>query len=285
MIPFNLRLFDASAGADAAGAEGGAANTTATDQNTTPSPEDTRQADYQKMLEQYADLDKARLDSVTQKLQQQATKERQQLNEQLSALQAAVAPIYQAQGIQQGDIAALSDAIKNDDTYWERGAEEAGLTVSQYKQMQMTIAENDRLRHTMQARQAEEAANRQIAAWNEEAEKVKIIYPDFDLMNEIQNPMFAHLISSKNAATRMSLQAAYEATHIEQMRQQAARTAENNLSSTIRAGANRPKEGGSGQNGAVTETIDIRKLTRDQRRELERRAERGERITLQGGKL
>lgn len=134
----------------------------------------------------------------------------------------------------------------------------------------------------------EQAANEQVAIWKQEAEHIKTLYPDFDLMQEIQNPLFASLISSKNQATRLSLKAAYEACHVEEMRQmaarQAAKTAEFNMIHSIRAGAHRPKEAGGGAQAAVAPAkIDIAKLTRIERQALERRAERGERITFQEG--
>ena len=287
-LKFDLRLFDAG-GAEAAQVSADA-QTEGLDTGSEQGAEETaqstadRQAEYEAMLEKYADLDSKRMEQAA-KDQQRVTR---QLEEQLSALQNAVAPLYQSQGIAAGDVEALSQAIQNDDSYWERGAEAAGMTVEQYKQMQMAIAENAQLRRTLQAQQQEEAANRQIAAWQTEAETVKQDYPDFDLMQEIQNPVFASLISSKNQATRLSLKAAYEACHVEEIRQmaarQAAKLAEANTVQSIRAGAHRPKEAGSGTESAVAPTkIDITKLTREQRRDLERRAERGERITFQEG--
>ena len=65
---------------------------------------------------------------------------------------------------------------------------------------------------------------------------------------------------------------------------QAAKTAEFNMIHSIRAGAHRPKEAGGGVQAAVAPAkIDIAKLTRIERQALERRAERGERITFQEG--
>lgn len=281
---FDLQLFDAQGAADGDAAE----NTQEVSQPASdPAAEqqtETREAKYLELLKEYKDLDDKRMQDTLKK-QLKGTK---QMQHQLETLQGAVLPLYQMHGIAPGDVEALSQAIQNDDSYWERGAADAGMTVEQFKQMQMAIAENDRLRRTVQQQEQEEAANRQIAAWHQEAEQVKTLYPEFDLMQEIQNPLFASLISSKNEATRLSLQAAYEACHVQEMRQmaarQAAKTAETNTVQAIRAGGHRPKEAGSGTESAVTPgKIDIAKLTRAQRRELERRAERGERITFQEG--
>lgn len=305
MYPFNLRLFDAD-GAEmgAASAMSGTENGAAQPKHTAKAPRfeggdakriggsqtpreaqsaeppESREAKYRELLKEYKDLDDKRMQDTIKK----RFKNVGQIKRQFDALNSAVLPLYQMHGIAPGDVEALSQAIQNDDSYWERGAEQAGMTTQQYKQMQMTAAENTKLRDAVR----EQAANEQIAAWHAEAEAVRQQYPEFDLMREIQNPLFASLISSKNEATRLPLQAAYEACHVEEMRQmaarQAAKTAEANTLHSIRAGAHRPKEAGSGAEAAVAPgKIDIARLTRTERQELERRAERGERITFQEG--
>lgn len=295
MYKFDLRLFDASA--DGAGDGGMAENAQEVSQPanesgvsdnsevlTQTAEQEDREAKYREFLKEYKDLDDKRMqDTIKKRL-----KGTNQMRQQFQALSDAVMPLYQMHGIAPGDVEALSQAIQNDDSYWERGAEDAGMTVEQYKQMQLTLAENEQLRRNMQQQQQEEAANRQIAAWQTEAESVKQLYPDFDLMQEIHNPLFASLIASRNAATRLSLKAAYEACHVDKVREIAARdaakAAESNTLHNIRAGANRPREAGSGAEAAVAPSkIDITRLTRAERRELERRAERGEKITFQEG--
>lgn len=186
--------------------------------------------------------------------------------------------------------------VEVQDAGGEQGAEEATQsTADRQQEMLEEYADLDRKRMEQAEQQRvrleaarEQAANEQVAIWKQEAEHIKTLYPDFDLMQEIQNPLFASLISSKNQATRLSLKAAYEACHVEEMRQmaarQAAKTAEFNMIHSIRAGAHRPKEAGGGAQAAVAPAkIDIAKLTRIERQALERRAERGERITFQEG--
>lgn len=249
------------------------------------SPED-RRARYEAMRKEFRDLDDARMERELGKRLRGA----EQTRRALDALNEAVTPLYALHGLAPGDIEGLSKAIAGDNSFWERGAANAGMTVEQYKQMQLTAAENQRLQKVIGRQAAEEAANRQLAAWQQEAEAMKADYPDFDLLTEIQNPLFAGLISSKNEATRLSLKAAYEACHVEEIRQMAARNAarqaEENVTRTIAANGRRPQEGGTGENPAAAPgRIDISKLTRAQMREIERRAERGERITFQEGSL
>lgn len=282
--PFDLRLFDAEAAPNGGTAEN-AQSVSCSAPSGAPAlsqtaEQDARESKYRELLREYKDLDDKRMQETIKK----RLKNVGQVKRQLDTLNQAVLPLYQLHGIAPGDVEALSHAIQNDDAYWERGAEQAGMTVAQYKQMQMTAAENSKLRDAVR----EQAANEQIAVWQREAEAIRQQYPDFDLMQEIKNPLFASLISSKNAETRLSLQAAYEACHVEELRQmaarQAAKAAEANTVQSIRAGAHRPRETGSGAEAAVAPgKIDITRLTRTERRELERRAERGERITFQEG--
>lgn len=185
----------------------------------------------------------------------------------------ALRPLYQMYGVTEGDMEGLVGALMQA----PEGAQPPQMTEQRMQQL-------EQMRYEMRER----AANEQIAAWHAEAESVKQLYPDFDLMQEIHNPLFASLIASRNAATRLSLKAAYEACHVDKVREIAARdaakAAESNTLHNIRAGANRPREAGSGAEAAVAPSkIDITRLTRAERRELERRAERGEKITFQEG--
>lgn len=284
-IFFNLHLFDAAS----AGAEGTPVSNTqevgqpANDPGVSDQPaqeEQERENKYREFLKEYKDLDDKRVGDIVKKRLKGAN----QLRQQFDAVNEAIMPLYEAHGIEPGNIQALSQAIQSDNSLWERGADDAGMTVEQYKQMQHAKAENARLSKAL----AQESANRQMQAWHQEAERVKGVYPEFDLMTEIQNPLFAELISSKNPSTRLSLKAAYEATHVEEIRQMAARSAyqaaETNVSKTIQANGHRANENAAGsQPAAKPATIDIKNLTKAQRRELELRAERGERITFREG--
>lgn len=193
--------------------------------------------------------------------------------ETLEQLNEALRPLYQMHGVREGDAVGLVGALMQ--------ANEAGQPPQITEQH---IQQMEQMRYEMRER----AANEQIAAWQAEEAQIREQYPEFTLMQEIHNPLFASLIASRNQATRLSLRAAYEACHVDKVRQMAAReaakAAESNTLHNIRAGANRPREAGSGAEAAVAPSkIDITRLTRAERRELERRAERGEKITFQEG--
>ncbi len=88
--------------------------------------------------------------------------------------------------------------------------------------------------------------------------------PDFDLERELENPNFARLLENG-----VEPEIAYEAVHRREQRELAERMAEN---------AARPRENGLGLSLATVSKTDPRQLTRQERRQLRRRAARGEEI-------
>lgn len=96
------------------------------------------------------------------------------------------------------------------------------------------------------------------------AEAVKRDYPDFDLERELENPTFARLLEGG-----VDPKTAYEVVHHAALRRREERLAEN---------AARPQENGLSTGSATVSKADPRTLTRQERRQLRRRAARGEEI-------
>lgn len=98
----------------------------------------------------------------------------------------------------------------------------------------------------------------------QQGEAVKSKYPDFDLMRELENPAFARLVNNA-----VDPQTAYEVVHHGDLAQ----------AETIRAqNAARPLENGLGSAAVTVFHRDPKALTRQERRQLRRRAARGEEI-------
>lgn len=118
-----------------------------------------------------------------------------------------------------------------------------------------------------------------LAKWNEQAEQLKAVYPDFDLETEAANADFAQLLGNG-----VDMRLAYEVIHRDELTEQSMRYAvqrtEKRVADSVRANGRRPAEGaGKGGAAAAIET-DVSKMTKQQMEDLERRARRGERITL-----
>ena len=113
-----------------------------------------------------------------------------------------------------------------------------------------------------------------------ESEQLKTIYPAFDLEAELQNERFVNLIK----APTIDLRTAYEVVHKDEIMpavmQVAAQKTEDRVLSAVRANRQRPVEGTSAKNSAVTVKSDPSTWTNADLNEVSRRVQRGEKIKL-----
>ena len=127
--------------------------------------------------------------------------------------------------------------------------------------------------------EAEMKVQQQLSIWQDEAAKVKETYPDFDLEKELGNNDFKRLISA-DERYRMPMKQIYEMIHHDEIVEAAKKdTAAAYAKSTAQMQA-RPSENGLGNQVAVNGSMDVSKLTKKERAELAKRAQRGETITF-----
>ena len=195
----------------------------------------------------------------------------------LSAQKPIMDMLMQRYNIGDGDVGKLQAAIEKDDAYWEEAAEKAGLTVDQYRAMQKLERENRELRSMRQRQEGEERAQQQLAAWYQEAEAVKAIYPGFDFKTEAQDRNFMGLLRSG-----IGVRQAYELQHMDEIKAAAAKTAAQSagaqMVAKLKGKASRPLENGTSSQSAAIVKSDVSNLTRADRAEIARRAQRGEKI-------
>ena len=175
------------------------------------------------------------------------------------------------------DVAQLDRALTEDTEYWERVAEEKGMTVEQYHAMQKLERENAELKAIRQKQIGQQQFQQQIDKWYQEADKVKELYPSFDFKTEAQNPEFLSLLRSGN-----TVEHAYKVLHFDELTQNAARvaaqTADAQAQARIKSKASRPSENGTSSQSAAIVRNDVSTLTRKERAEIARRVQRGETI-------
>lgn len=185
--------------------------------------------------------------------------------------------LMQRYQIGDGDMGKLSQAIENDDAYWSEAAEEAGMSVEQYKQFQKLQRENEALLRQQRQRQNDQRAQQQLQQWYGEAEQVKGLYPSFDLNAEVKNPQFLSMLRAG-----VPVQHAYEVVHMDQIKAgvaaMQAKATEKQVVDGIRAKGARPQENGTTSQGAFIVKDDVSKLSKRDRAEIIRRAARGEHI-------
>jgi hypothetical protein len=172
------------------------------------------------------------------------------------------------------DVAQLDKALTEDTEYWERVAEEKGMTVEQYHAMQKLERENEELRAIRQRQIGQQQFQQQIDKWYQEADRVKEIYPSFDFKAEAQNPEFLSLLKSG-----VGVEHAYKMIHFDELTQNAARvaaqTADAQAQAKIKQKASRPSENGTSSQSAAIVKDNVANLTRKERAEIVKRVGQG----------
>lgn len=247
-----------------------------TDVSTTSDSLEQKRQNFEKLISgEYKDMFTER----TQAIIDNRFKQTKTLEGQIAAQQPVINMLMDRYGISDGDLGKLTKALENDDAYWEAGAEEAGLTVEQYKMVQKLQRENAELTRSMRMRQGAEQANRQVAEWNRQANEVKNIYPGFDFRTELGNRDFVQML--KNG---IPVQKAYEISHFDEIMngaaQTAAKNAEKNTVEKIKRKSSRPAENGTSSSSSAIVKSDVHNLTRADRAEIAKRAARGEHIAF-----
>lgn len=241
--------------------------------------QDRRNAYFGLINGEYKDLYEQEFQKSLDKRMRAKERENAGLQARLDASQTVLDTLFARYGITDGDVGKLNQALEQDNDYWARAAEQAGMSVEQYRQVQKMQMENDRLRKMQERSQRQEQMQRQLARWNAEAEALRETYPEFDLAAEAQSDVFLALL--KNG---FSVKNAYESVHVEDLLGRAAQTAaaqtEKQVTEHIRAKGMRPAENGTKPSAGFTTKTDMDKMTKEQRADIFRRLANGENVIL-----
>lgn len=182
-------------------------------------------------------------------------------------------------GVDSADPQALIHALEEDESFYEKEAQETGMSIQQLKEVRRMQRENAQLREQMDHLESQKKSAEILAGWNQEAEKVKAVYPSFDFETELQNEQFRNLLTS-----HVPMQTAFEVIHKDEIipaaMQYTAKQVEQKMAKSILAGQKRPSEGALGSQSPVQIKSDVSQLTKADRDEIERRVARGERISF-----
>ena len=213
----------------------------------------------------------------TQSIINRRFKDNKVMEASLNAQKPILDMLMQRYQIADGDMAKLQAAIEEDNSYWQEAADKEGMTVEQYKERMKLMRENAEFHAKEAQRAGEQAAQQQFARWAQEAESVKQLYPSFNMNAEMQNGHFRDLLKKG-----VSVQQAFELIHMDEIRnataRNAAKTASEQMTANIKSRAARPSENGTSSKSAVIVKNDVSSLTRAERAEIARRAQRGEKM-------
>lgn len=266
-------------GKSPAAEEAGVGNTGNTDVITTSDSKEAKRAAYRELIEgEY----KAEADEHFQSVFNRRFKEVKGMEQTITSQKPVMDLLMQRYNIADGDVNKLMTALEQDNRYYEEAADQAGMTVEQFKMMQKLERENAELkamrqRANMEAQrnQQMQQAQQQLNNWYAEGDKLKSIYPSFDFQKEASNREFLNLLKSG-----VGVQHAYELIHMDEIKNatamNAAKSASAQMQANIKKNASRPRENGMSTQSAAIVRNDVSKLTRKERAEIARRAARGD---------
>lgn len=245
-------------------------------------PEERRRAFGEMVQGEYSDV----FQEMMQRAIDKATENIRQ-NPQVARLTQALANAY---GVDTNDMDGLIEAVENgrvkDEKYYEDLAQQRGVSVKTAREldkMESDLKRSNTRNAQLQAMQQEATRQQRVsqiqAQWEAQAAQLKTQYPDFELQEVLANEQVADLMRRG-----VSLPDAYRAAYFDHIMQQAtaqtAQKVEQGVAARIQQRASRPGENGTRPGGAVTTHVDVASMSRRQLEDLERRARRGEKITL-----
>ncbi len=248
----------------------------------TKSPEERRKAFGELLRGEYADL--------TEELMQNAVTEATRRLEASPAMKGLMQALQEKYGTDANDLVALTEAVRNgavkDDTYYEKLAMEKGVSTKTARELDKLESQNKQLTEQQQLiRQMERQREQQAriaelqAGWDREAEQLKAQYPDFNMAEVLANPEVEKMMRSGVSMTN-AYRSAYFDHILKQQQAATARQVEQGVVNRMQQRNARPGENGTRPGSAVQTKIDVSHMSRKEMEEMERRAMRGEVITL-----
>lgn len=248
----------------------------------TKSPEERRKAFGELLRGEYADL--------TEELMQNAVTEATRRLEASPAMKGLMQALQEKYGTDANDLVALTEAVRNgavkDDAYYEKLAMEKGVSTRTARELDKLESQNKNLTEQqqmiqqMERQRAQQARIAELqAGWDREAEQLKAQYPDFNMAEVLANPEVEKMMRSGVSMTN-AYRSAYFDHILKQQQAATARQVEQGVVNRLQQRNARPGENGTRPGGAVQTKIDVSHMSRKEMEEMEKRAMRGEVITL-----
>lgn len=224
--------------------------------------------------------------AITERVKGEKAKS-QRANDALAAMTPAIEVMARKYGLdaKNMDYSALAKAIENDDAYYEEKAMEMGTSVETAKRVDQMEREKARREAQDQMNIQQMQQRNYFISLNNQADKLRQTFPNFNLRTELQNPAFARLVDPKIG---ISVEDAYYTVHRKELQAAAMQTATQKtaemMSNAIASGSKRPAESGTSSQAPSVTTFDYRNASKEQReafkKELRAAWARGEKPTV-----
>lgn len=214
---------------------------------------------------------KAYFDEHVQKIINRRFAQTKSLEDNAKKIEPMLKALAENYGVDAADLDGLSDAVLNDQRFYEERARENGVSVDVQMKWDTMQRENEQLR-ALQEQQAQRERSQQILnEWTVQAEAFKQEVPDFDLDAALENKDFFDLLAHGH-----KVKTAYNAAFPDQFERRVAAKTEKQVTDNIRSRGMRASENGVSSSATATQRFDVKNLTPAQRRDLANRAMRGE---------
>lgn len=155
-----------------------------------------------------------------------------------------VAQKYNVDPTAEGFMDALSQAIEADDSYYEDYAMEHDISTEDARKMVTMERKLRTMEAEREAAAQQEAARQQILILQQNAEKTKQIFPNFNLEVEMQDERFRRMCAVTGGDTTAAYTACHHQDIIYSTARQVSREAQIATTNAIASGSNRPAENG-----------------------------------------
>lgn len=165
---------------------------------------------------------------------------------------------------------------KFDSEVMEELAYKKNMDVDTYREFRESKELADKYKEHVTSIDEQQQIDQRVASWYEQADQLKADYPDFDFRSYVQDqPEFVKLLNAG-----VPVKQAYELMNLDNIKQNAAKQAQDNTIRSIQANGARPKEAAvQANNGAVIKSS-VSSFDKNDRAEIARRVQRGETIKL-----
>lgn len=164
------------------------------------------------------------------------------------------------------DIDALQKAVENDASYYEKKADELGVTPDTARQLDQLQKFKQQQAEQQRISVEQQAAREHLTKLINQGEELKKVFPNFNLQTELQNPVFQRMT---HPSVGLSVEDAYYAIHRQEIQQASlqatARNVEQKVAASVAANKARPSENGLASQASSQGTFDVRHLTKEQR--------------------
>lgn len=210
-------------------------------------------------------------------------KDHSELKKSNGKMQSVMNAVAMKYGIDPTDTDGILKAVAEDESYYETAADEAGMSVEQYKKMKQLEAENAQLQAIRQEEDRRKEFDAKYAEWSMQADFARNEYPNLDLNTEMQNKDFFGLLTRG-----IDVKTAYQVIHQDDIVQSAISTATQRTAqavqqqtvNNIRSKGLRPDESAGSSQAGFTFKADPHKWTKADREEIAKRVASGEKIRL-----